>query len=153
MTFEERWRVDNPDKDFESMYIKMCPSQFGYEPVGSYCANPKDEDLAVICRACWQRETAPGKATEPPPMILCNSGQHGMPKKFEVIIRGSNGYFETGHYKTTDNANVLAASDLILEDLKERGYVRLWHDDGSCSVICSEAVLSFSVNQVKEEEK
>lgn len=71
--------------------------------------------------------------------------------KFEVIIRGPNGYFETGHYKTTGNANVYAASDLILEDLKNLGYVRLWHDDGSCSVISSEAVMSFSVNQVKEE--
>jgi hypothetical protein len=131
----------------------MCPSQFGYEPVGSSCANPKDEDVAVICRACWKREMTPGKATEPPPMILCNSGQHGMPKKFEVIIHGPNGYFETGHYKTTCNANVLAASELILEDLGKQGYMRLWHDDGSCSVVAREAVMSFSVKLIEEVEE
>lgn len=71
--------------------------------------------------------------------------------KFEVIIHGPNGYFETGHYMTTGNVNVYAASDLILEDLKELGYVRLWHDDGSCSVISSEAVMSFSVKLIEEE--
>lgn len=149
MTFKEKWLQDHPGEDFESMYTKMCPSQFGYEPVGSSCANPKDEDVAVICRACWKREMAPSKATEPPPMIL----QHVMPKKFEVIIRGPNGYFETGHYKTTDNANVLAASDLIIDDLQQHGYLRLWHDDGSCSLIFSESVMSYSVKLIEEEKK
>lgn len=74
-----------------------------------------------------------------------------MAKRFEVIIRGPNGYFEIGSYKTTNNANALTASDLILEDLGKQGYVRLWHDDGSCSVVCSEAVLSFSVKLIEEE--
>lgn len=59
MTFREKWMRDHPGEDFESKYTTMCPSLFGYEPVGSSCANPKDEDLPVMCMACWQREMTP----------------------------------------------------------------------------------------------
>lgn len=73
--------------------------------------------------------------------------------KFDVIIHGSKGYFESGQYETAFRKDAYDASKDILDDLQDKGYVRLSHLDGSCSVIFKEAVMSFSVNPVKEEDK
>lgn len=73
--------------------------------------------------------------------------------KFDVIIRGAKGYFETGQYETAFRKGAYYASKDILDDLQDKGYIRLSHPDGSWSVIFKEAVMSFSVNTIKEEEK
>lgn len=71
--------------------------------------------------------------------------------KFDVIIHGAKGYFESGQYETAFQKDAYDASKDILDDLQDKGYIRLSHLDGSCSVIFKEAVMSFSVNTVKGE--
>lgn len=71
--------------------------------------------------------------------------------KFDAIVRGPKGYFESGQYETAFRKSAYDASTDILNDLQDKGYVRLSHPDGSCSVIFKESVMSFSVNHAKEE--
>ena len=79
MTYEDLWRRNHPGEDFESMYTKICPSTFGYEPLGSSCVNPKDEDVPVVCKVCWQRDMTPGDEKTDPRIL--DSGER---RQFET---------------------------------------------------------------------
>ena len=70
--------------------------------------------------------------------------------KFDVIIRGPHGFFESGQYESAFRTNAHDASKDIPNDLQDKGYVRLSHTDGSCSVVVKGAVMTFSVKEVEE---
>ena len=70
--------------------------------------------------------------------------------RFDVIIRGPHGFLESGQYESAFRTNTYDASKDILNDLQDKGYVRLSNTDGSCSVVVKDAVMTFSVKEVEE---
>lgn len=73
--------------------------------------------------------------------------------EFDVIVYGPNGCFESGRYKTASIVDSFGASMRMISDLADKGYIQLFHTDGSCTVIFKESVMGFSVKPIEEEEK
>ena len=72
---------------------------------------------------------------------------------YQVLVRGPNGYFECGLYRTGYITDVLKVSELLANRLNEDGYMQLSNADGGFTTIFKETVLSFSVRLAKEVEE
>lgn len=73
--------------------------------------------------------------------------------EFEVIVHGPNGYIEFGRYRTSLINDAIDASERLIKNLADDGYIRLYNGSDGCTVVYKEYVMSFSVKPVEEEKK
>lgn len=72
---------------------------------------------------------------------------------YQVLVRGPNGYFECGLYRTGYIIDASEVSERLADNLIKEGRMQLSHADGGYTVVFKESVLSFTVAPIKEEEK
>lgn len=73
--------------------------------------------------------------------------------EFEVVVRGPNGYIEFGRYRSSLIDDAIDASERLIKNLADDGYIWLYNGSDGCTVVYKESVTSFSVKPVEEEKK
>ena len=71
--------------------------------------------------------------------------------EYDVVIKGPNSYFEFGRIRSNIATDAYYASEYILSELKNNGYIQLHTSNDGCIVVFKESIMGFTVNPVEEE--